>query len=91
MMDAVKISLICFMFVSMGEPGMIFAPYQQLINRLPLWLNKPLGGCTYCLTGQMALWYFVITRPFSIIELLFFISLSIFLTSIYEMIWNYGQ
>ena len=87
--DAFKVSMICFVFVAMGEPGMIFAWYQRLIDRLPLWLNKPLGGCGYCVTGQTALWYFIITKPFNIIELLFFVSLSIFLISIYEIIWNY--
>ena len=88
MIESVKISLICFMFVSMGEPEMIFAWYQRLIDRLPLWLNKPLGGCTYCLTGQVSLWYFLFTKPFDIIELLFFISLNIFLIKIYDLLWN---
>jgi hypothetical protein len=77
------------MFLAMGEPGMIFSFYQKLINRLPHWLNKPLGGCGYCFTGQVSLWYFVITKPFNIIELLFFVSLSIFLISIYGKIWYY--
>lgn len=86
---ASKISLICFMFVTLGEPDMIFAPYQKLISRLPEWLNKPLGTCVYCFTGQVSLWYFIFTRSFNIIELLFFVSLSIFLISIYNIIWNY--
>ena len=87
---AIKISLICFVFVAMGEPGMIFAPYQKMINRLPEWLMKPIGGCGYCITGQVSLWYFIIAMPFNILNLLFFVSLSIFLISIYEIIWNYG-
>ena len=86
-----KISLIAYIFCVCGEPGMIFAPYQRLIGKLPEWLWKPLGGCCYCFVGQCSLWYFVITKPFNIIELLFFVSLSIFLTSIYEIIWNSGQ
>ena len=89
--DAFKISIICFIFVAMGEPGMIFARYQRMISGLPEWLNKPLGGCGYCITGQVALWYFIITKPFDLIDFLFFISLSIFLISLYEIIWNYGQ
>lgn len=83
-----KISLICSMFVFIGEPDMIFAPYQRLINRLPLYLYKPLGGCSKCLTGQVALWYFLFTQPFNIIELLFFISLSILFTSIITKLWQ---
>lgn len=88
MIESIKISLICFMFVALGEPDMIFAWYQRWINRLPLWLNKPLGTCGYCFCGQVSLWYYVITKPFDIIELLFFISLNIFLIKIYETIWN---
>lgn len=92
MIDALKISLIAFMFVALGEPDMIFSPYQKLISKLPDWLNKPLGSCCYCFCGQASLWYFIITKPFDIIELLFFISLSIFLTKIYDIIWtSYGQ
>jgi hypothetical protein len=89
--NAVKISLICFMFIALGEPEMIFDRYQRLISNLPLWLNKPLGGCGYCFTGQVSLWYFVITKPFNLIELLFFVSLSIFLIKIYDIIWNCEQ
>jgi hypothetical protein len=77
------------MFLAMGEPGMIFAPYQRLINKLPQWASKPFGTCGYCFTGQVSLWYFIITKPFNVIEFLFFVSLSIFLISIYEKIWNY--
>jgi hypothetical protein len=79
------------MFTALGEPEMIFAPYQKLLNRLPLWIAKPLGACSYCITGQVSLWYFVFTKPFNILELLFFVSLSVFLISIYENIWNYGR
>lgn len=88
---AFKISLIAFMFVALGEPGMIFSWYRKLIDPLPEWLYNPLGGCQYCFAGQCALWYFLFTQPFNIINLLFFISLSIFLTSIYSIIWNYEQ
>ena len=88
---AIKISMICFVFCALGEPGMIFAWYQKLINKLPDWLCKPLGGCSYCLTGQVSLWYFIIAKPFNLFELLFFVSLSIFLISIYETIWNSGR
>ena len=84
-----KISLICFIFLVMGEPGMIFSFYQKLIDKLPDWLYKPLGGCSYCFTGQVSLWYFIITQKFDILELLFFVSLSIFFVKIYSTIWNF--
>jgi hypothetical protein len=87
--DSFKISLICFMFCVLGEPDHIFAWYQRQICKLPELLCKPFGGCMYCFTGQVSLWYFIITKPFNIIELLFFVSLSIFLTKIYLILWNY--
>lgn len=86
---AVKISLIAYMFVALGEPDMIFAPYQKLISKLPEWLNKPLGGCGYCFCGQFSMWYYLFTQKFDLIEFLFFISLSIFLIKIYDLVWNY--
>jgi hypothetical protein len=88
MLLAVKISLICSMFVFLGEDDMIFAPYQRLIRRLPLWLYKPLGGCSKCVTGQVALWYFIFKQPFDLLELLFFVSLSILITSIITKLWQ---
>ena len=30
--------------------------YARLILRLPEWLNKPLGGCGVCFTGQASVW-----------------------------------
>lgn len=88
MILAIKISVICSIFTFMGEPDMIFSGYQRLINRLPNFLYKPMGGCAKCLTGQVALWYFLFTQPFNLFELLFFISLSILFTSIIVKIWQ---
>lgn len=76
------------MFVFLGEPEMIFAKYQQLINRLPNYLYRPLGGCAKCLTGQVSLWYFLFTQHFNLLELFFFISLSILFTSIITKLWQ---
>jgi hypothetical protein len=72
------------MFSALGEEGMIFHWYRKLICRLPEWLCRPLGGCYRCLTGQICLWYFLFTKPFNIVELLFFCSAGIFCS----MIWN---
>lgn len=96
MMDCFKISIICFMFVVLGEPDHIFAPYQRLINKLPWYLNKPMGSCFYCLTGEVSLWYYVFKIRIDItfegiLTFLAFISFSIFLTRIYSIVWNYEQ
>lgn len=36
--------------------GNIFYWYRLQIDKLPMWLYKPLGGCTVCYSGQVALW-----------------------------------
>ena len=87
MIEAMKISLISFMFCALGTEGMIFEWYQKLIKRLPDYIRKPIGGCYICFTGQVCLWYFVITEPFDVIELLFFISTGIMSAMIYHKIY----
>ena len=84
MIDVFKISLISFMFCALGQEGMIFEWYQKLISKLPKWLHRPLGSCYKCFTGQVCLWYFIFTKPFNVINFLFFISAGILLS----MIWN---
>lgn len=37
-----------FMLYDFMQDGMIFGWYGKLIDRLPTWLNKPLGGCLKC-------------------------------------------
>jgi hypothetical protein len=87
MIEIFKISLITFMFCALGSKGMIFEWYQDLINQLPEWMCKPLGGCYKCFTGQVFLWYFLFTKPFDVIEFLFFISAGIFCSMIYNRIY----
>jgi hypothetical protein len=87
MIEILKISLIAFMFCALGSEGMIFEWYQNIICKLPEWLCKPLGGCYKCFTGQVCLWYFIFTKPFNIIELLFFVSAGIFTAMIYHKLY----
>jgi hypothetical protein len=61
--------------------------YHSLIKQLPWYLYFPLGGCYKCFVGQFCLWYFIITKPFNIIELGFFISAGIFLSMVYHLIY----
>ena len=87
----IKLSLITSVFSFLGEPDEIFASYRRQIMKLPDWLNKPLGSCHRCLTGQVMLWYYLFNKPFDFIELGFFVAAGIFLSQIYFMIWNYEQ
>ncbi|MEN6568979.1 MAG: hypothetical protein ABFC18_03100 [Rikenellaceae bacterium] len=92
-LEIIQVSLIASVFSFLGEPGMIFSWYRKMIMRLPDWINKPLGSCHLCLSGQVGLWYYLVIHfnSYNIIEHLFFISASIFLSSIYSTIWYYEQ
>jgi hypothetical protein len=89
--EILKISLIASMFSFLGEPDMLFAFYRRQIMKLPDYLNRPLGSCHLCFTGQVCFWYYLIVHFYSynFIDHLFFASAGIFLSSIYYTIWNY--
>ena len=44
--------------VPLTEPGMIFSPFAQALERLPRWIGKPFGLCEKCFAGQIAFWSF---------------------------------
>ena len=79
MFDIVQISIICFAFYILGEPGQIFGWYQKLITRLPEVLWKPAGGCLKCFCAQVLTHYYWITHlhNYNIIDQLFYPSMGI--------------
>jgi hypothetical protein len=88
MIEIFKISLIAFMFCALGQnKKSLFHWYQKLISDLPWYISWPLGRCYKCFTGQVCLWYFIFTKPFNVVELLFFISSGIFISMIYNRIY----
>lgn len=64
------------------QPGEAFNWLFKYIDRLPLWLSKPLGGCAKCVTGQIALWTFIYHyhTDYSLFWHIYFVSLSILIT-----------
>lgn len=90
MNEIFKITIITYGFWVCTEPGMIFEWYAKLIDRLPEWLYKPLGGCYKCFTGQVLFWYYLILHieNYSIIDQLFYPAAGILLTSIYDYIYE---
>jgi hypothetical protein len=88
MIEVLKISFIAFMFSSLTEKGMIFEIYGNLISWLPNWLCKPLGGCAMCFSGQVCLWYFIFTKSFDFIDLAFFVSVGIFSSLVFSVVWK---
>jgi|GEM_PF-2698783 len=88
MTEILKISLITF-FISalIQEEHTPLSWYGNLIDGLPWYFRKPLGGCYKCFTGEICLWYFILTKPFNIIEFGFFIFAGIFSAMIYNKIY----
>lgn len=90
MIEILKISLIAFMFSALTqEEHSLLSWYGKLLDRLPWWLCKPLGGCYRCFAGQVCLWYFIFTKPFDLFELGFFVSAGILASMIYNEIYCY--
>jgi hypothetical protein len=82
--------VIVFTFYSLGESGMIFNFYFRTIECLPSWLYKPLGGCVRCMSGQVALWFFLIKyfHSYNIVDHLFFCSAVILLTTLINYVYE---
>lgn len=59
-------SLIIVGFNFATEPGMIFGFVETYGGKLPLWIQKPLYLCIYCMSSLHSLWVF----PFLDLDLL---------------------
>jgi len=58
---AIVVGIVAWVFVFiLMDSGMIFERWWLVLNKLPMWLSKPLGACEYCFAGQLALWYYLI-------------------------------
>ena len=98
-LDSVLLGVAAWVLVHilMGE-GMILGWWSKLIFRLPDWLSEPLGGCEYCVAGQMALWYYfykhqddylsILTER--IIDHILFITFTIFIVKVIN-IWKRSE
>lgn len=90
MIDILKISLITVIIAALiREEKTPLSWYGLLINKLPWYICKPIGGCYKCFTGEVFLWYFIFTKPFDIFELLFFVCAGIFTAMIYNKVYCY--
>jgi len=72
-------------------PGMILAGWDKLIHKYikKEWILKPLGDCTYCFGGQVALWSgFFIWNDYKLLTHFLFIITVLFVLHIYKLIWN---
>lgn len=62
------------------DEGMILnGLYNYLGKHLPLWIWKPLIGCSYCMGGQWALWAYLFLFEYNFFLHVYFICATIFL------------
>lgn len=91
MFEILKIATITTVVSCLAQQeNTILGWYGKLIKKLPFWLYKPLGGCVACMTGQVAMWYYLFTRSFHLLEFGFFVCaaiiMSLFLSVVYQIL-----
>jgi hypothetical protein len=90
MLGTIAIAVITALFIRITtEPKEILSFYMRLIERLPEWLFKPLGGCAKCFAGQVALWtYPVICDEYILYVHLVTVMASVVVTYYLNLIIN---
>jgi hypothetical protein len=64
------------------QPSEMFSWAFKLIDKLPFWLSKPLGGCAKCFSGQIAFWTYIVVFPYQYSNILLSIYLHIYFVSL---------
>jgi hypothetical protein len=86
-MEVIVIGIVAWVFTHiLIDSDMIFEKWWTVLNRLPIWLSKPLGSCEYCLSGQLALWCYLyqswLVGSYNALEHIAYISIAIFTVKI---------
>jgi len=87
--DSILLAVAAWVYVYiLLKEGMILSWWWEIINELPEWASEPLGGCEYCVAGQMALWYYLYEKfyEYDLAEHILFITLTIFIVEIINKI-----
>ncbi|MCX6328201.1 MAG: hypothetical protein NTZ85_01620 [Bacteroidia bacterium] len=76
--------------IILTDSGMILEGWKRWINDniKQEWITSPLINCEYCVSGQLALWYYLITyfQTYNLWQHIVFICITIFTIEII----NYG-
>lgn len=68
--------------------------YGRWIDRLPRYLSDPLGRCTYCFGGQIALWFSLVkfihagSMWYEYLMIIAYVCLTILFIHIIAFIWD---
>tara|TARA_R110000787_G_scaffold97665_4_gene201322 strand:+ start:19779 stop:20075 length:297 start_codon:yes stop_codon:yes gene_type:complete len=92
MFYALQIAITAYVFSGvLIQPDYIFEKYGNFLYKLTEnkleWLAYPLGYCAKCFSGQLALWYGIFWLDFGIVQSVFYISFSIFFTTLISKIY----
>jgi hypothetical protein len=91
-MEFILLPLVAVVYsVILTEPGMLLADVHYWCEQhLPSWLFMPLIGCYRCVTGQMALWYYMMKywTTYDPITHLAAITVAIYLSVVYNYIYE---
>jgi hypothetical protein len=86
----VLIGLCSWVYVDiLTRDNMIFGKASKYLNsKLPDYLWKPIIGCSYCVSGQISLWWYFAFyfEEYSFFEHIVFVCISIFVVSIINKI-----
>lgn len=76
LLDVIFVAVFAYAFYICTNPDMIFGWYGKLIDKLPTWLWKPLGGCLICFSGQVSFWFYLIKfwGDYNFLNHVFFVS-----------------
>ena len=92
MLEILKLGVIAYALGVMMQPNMVLNWYYRLIDRIPYdFIFKPLGGCNICLSGQIALWFYLITywKEYNLFEHIFYVCGTITITLILDKLIDY--
>lgn len=90
-LDSILLAIASWVYVFiLLKDGMILSWMWNILDRLPEWLQEPLGGCEYCVAGQLALWYYLWKKfyEYDVAEHILFITLTIFIVEIIN-VWKH--
>jgi len=82
---AFTLALLAWVFVNiLMDEEMIFSWWVDVVDKLPRWMAKPLGGCDRCMAGSLAFWLFLFQGDYNPVRHLCFTALAIFFVGVVD-------
>lgn len=92
LIEVISLPLVAVVYASvLTEPGMLLAAIHYWAEQhLPGWLFMPVIGCFKCVAGQLAMWYYIVTRwhDYHFTEHVTIVSSTIFISILLNYIYE---